>query len=511
MRKTLLGLLLNSLIVASCFYLLIWVKTGDLIVSSKINFSFLLFYSIWLIVCFITKKQKLFQEATKQDILSTIAISNIIQLIVFGILIRYLRHFYFIRFVIIYALLLSAAVELLFAYLISILRVSFRKQFYHEQTEEKIEHGQVLESPVSGLKTIPGTDEFDRSPVGVNLTQIIIEETNDQTFNFIKNYFSTSQDTLILSTTTRFNIFNQPKEKYSVIINLKRINDVQYINKFFEAINSRLDRGGIFIDWVEIYSMKKKRILTKYATGLNYLLYSLDFIFFRVFPKLPVTKKLYFFLTKGRNRVLSKAEAFGRLYSCGFEIIEEQYIDNRLFFVVSKVQEPAFDNHPTYGPFIRLRRIGKNGKIISVYKLRTMHAFSEYLQAYIHDKYSLQEGGKFKNDFRITTLGRIFRKLWIDELPMLINLLKGDLKLVGVRPLSQHYFNLYTEEFQNRRLKYKPGLIPPFYVDLPKTLDEVMSSEIKYLNLYDKHPIRTDIVYLFKAGYNIIFRHARSA
>ena len=65
-----------------------------------------------------------------------------------------------------------------------------------------------------------------------------------------------------------------------------------------------------------------------------------------------------------------------------------------------------------------------------------MDAYSEYLQHYVYEKNNLAEGGKMKDDFRISTLGRFFRKYWIDELPMITNLLNGDLKIVGVRPLS---------------------------------------------------------------------------
>ena len=64
-------------------------------------------------------------------------------------------------------------------------------------------------------------------------------------------------------------------------------------------------------------------------------------------------------------------------------------------------------------------------------------------------------GGKFKDDFRVTTEGRFFRKFWLDELPMIINIFKGDMKIVGVRPLSSHYFNLYSEELKARML---PGI-----------------------------------------------------
>ena len=94
---------------------------------------------------------------------------------------------------------------------------------------------------------------------------------------------------------------------------------------------------------------------------------------------------------------------------------------------------------------------------------------------------------------------------------MLYNWLKGDLKLVGLRPLSRHYLSLYKPELIEKRMKYKPGLIPPFYSDMPKTLNEIMESEEKYLYLYEKNPVQTDIKYFFRCIYNIIFKGARSS
>ena len=85
-----------------------------------------------------------------------------------------------------------------------------------------------------------------------------------------------------------------------------------------------------------------------------------------------------------------------------------------------------------------------------------MYPYSEFLQDYIYQKCNLQEGGKFNHDIRVNTIGRIMRKFWIDELPMIINLIKGDMKLVGVRPLSNQYFNLYCDELQKMRIKFKP-------------------------------------------------------
>jgi lipopolysaccharide/colanic/teichoic acid biosynthesis glycosyltransferase len=229
-----------------------------------------------------------------------------------------------------------------------------------------------------------------------------------------------------------------------------------------------------------------------------------------VFPKVYFLREIYFIITTGKFRELSKAETFGRLYSCGFDVIGEKIINGKRFFVAEKIKEPIFDENPTYGPLISLKRYGKNGKLIKVYKLRSMYPFAEYLQDYVYRHNDLEKGGKFKNDFRVTSFGKIIRKLWLDELPMFLNVLKGEMKIVGVRPLSKHYFNLYSKELQQKRIQHKPGLIPPFYVDMPKTLEEIMASEMKYLEDYEKNGLLTDWKYFWKALYNIIIKRARS-
>jgi lipopolysaccharide/colanic/teichoic acid biosynthesis glycosyltransferase len=141
-----------------------------------------------------------------------------------------------------------------------------------------------------------------------------------------------------------------------------------------------------------------------------------------------------------------------------------------------------------------------------------MHPYSEFLQEYIYEKHSLKEGGKFNRDIRVTTIGRFLRRYWLDELPMLYNLLKGDMKLVGVRPLSAHYLSLYSKELQQLRSEFKPGLLPPFYADMPKTIEEIEASEFKYLQLcHSQGTLKTDSMYFFLILRNIFFKRARSA
>ncbi|MCF8378864.1 MAG: sugar transferase [Bacteroidales bacterium] len=343
------------------------------------------------------------------------------------------------------------------------------------------------------------------------IANAIILECGQTALEFIQKHNDlTNPKVLTVSTSTRFNIEFQPINYFEKIINLKRTNDLQYINKFFESINRKIPLGGYYTGCVEPKNQRKERILRKYPPVMNWIMYSFDFIIKRVFPKFILTKKIYFILTRGNNRVITRAETLGRLYSCGFEVVEERDIDNYFYFVVKKIGEPVYDMNPSYGPFVKLKRIGKDGKLIKVYKLRTMHPYSEYLQDYIYKMHQLQSGGKFKNDFRISTIGKFFRIFWLDELPMTLNLLKGNLKLVGVRPISKHYFDLYSAELQQKRIKNKPGLVPPFYADLPKTLEEIQASELRYLDEYDKKPFRTDWKYFWRAIWNILFKKARS-
>ncbi len=344
-----------------------------------------------------------------------------------------------------------------------------------------------------------------------SIKNLMIEEIGSEAFDFISEQATYNpSDIHVVATRTRFNIEKIEANKFRTIINLKRVNDFRRINKYFQSVNAKLPIGGVFINKVETHAVRKNRIIEKIPKPFNYPYYFVDVILTRVFPKLKLTKGLYFNITKGKGRVLTKAETFGRLYSCGFEILEEKTINNELYFVARKVKEPIFDHDPTYGPLIKLKRLGEQGKTIKVYKFRTMYPFSEYLQKYVFEKNDLKEGGKIKNDFRISHEGKIMRKYWIDELPMIINFIKNEMKLIGVRPLSNHYYSLYPKELQEKRIKVKPGLLPPFYADMPKTLDEIVASEMKYLEAYEKAPLKTDINYLLQIMKNILLRGKRS-
>lgn len=112
------------------------------------------------------------------------------------------------------------------------------------------------------------------------------------------------------------------------------------------------------------------------------------------------------------------------------------------------------------GPAIfRQKRLGKNKRIFTMYKFRTMVQNAEKLQKDLESKNEVQ-GAAFKitNDPRVTPLGKFLRKTSIDELPQLFNVLKGDMSLIGPRPLPLRDFNNMDNDSYRRRLMALPGI-----------------------------------------------------
>lgn len=289
-----------------------------------------------------------------------------------------------------------------------------------------------------------------------------------------------------------------------------KLNDLPDCNLFLSQANRKIAYGSLLIGFVETYKNRKKSISQNHSGLSGNMIYAWDSMVFRVIPKFPFTEKIYNNVTGGKGKLMSGVEAIGRLYAAGFELVEEKEIGGLMYFAARKVGKPAKVTNATYWPVVKLPRVGKGGKVFNVYKLRTMYPYSEFLQDMVYQRNNLTEGGKFKDDYRVSKFGRLLRKVWLDELPMIWNLLKGDIKVVGVRPLSKQYFNLYHDELKEKRTQFKPGLIPPYYADMPNTLDEIMASEMRYLEAYSISPFRTDIRYFFKVLKNILLKGARS-
>lgn len=360
---------------------------------------------------------------------------------------------------------------------------------------------------------------FRRTPPQKDLyRRALISNVPESAVEFIEYWVDLNdfRNLIVLETSSSLNLINftyaenNDSEYLGCIINLKQLNNFRYINKFLESANEKLRQGGYIIGCVETAKQREQRLMGKFPSPLNKAYLFFDYLGKRVWPKLPYLKKLYFALTVGQNRVISEMETYGRLYSCGFRLVATLNAEGKLYFVAEKSSQPDYNQDASYGPLIRLKRQGKGGKLIKVFKFRTMAPYSEYIQQFVFERYGLQSGGKINNDPRVSPVGRFMRKYWLDELPMLINILRGEMKLVGVRPASEQYLSMYPAEFQEYRKKFKPGFIPPFYADLPKTLEEIVASEARYLEAYERYGLLTDIRYLAKALYNVIVKKARS-
>jgi len=106
------------------------------------------------------------------------------------------------------------------------------------------------------------------------------------------------------------------------------------------------------------------------------------------------------------------------------------------------------------GPvFYRGIRVGKDGRLFTIYKFRTM----------VVDAPNRGPGITRRDDPRITRVGRFLRKLKIDEMPQLINVLKGEMSIVGPRPEDPRYVARYTPE-QRRVLSVRPGMASPAFI-----------------------------------------------
>lgn len=162
------------------------------------------------------------------------------------------------------------------------------------------------------------------------------------------------------------------------------------------------------------------------------------------------------------------------------------------------------DNGPV---FYTQERIGQNGKIFKMYKYRSMVVGAdEKLEKYLAENENAREEykkyKKLKNDPRITIIGKILRKTSLDEFPQFINVLKGDMSLVGPRP-----YLLREKEEMNGFFKYitscKPGITGLWQTSgrSDTTFTERLTLDMSY---YYNHSLKSEIKILYKTVRNVI-------
>ena len=139
---------------------------------------------------------------------------------------------------------------------------------------------------------------------------------------------------------------------------------------------------------------------------------------------------------------------------------------------------------PGDGAIFRQRRVGRDGKLFWLYKFRTMCPDAEKRLNELL-KLNQMDGPvfKIKGDPRITRVGRFLRKTSLDELPQLLNVLQGDMSIVGPRPALPREVELYSD-YQRQRLYVTPGLscywqIAPHRNEM--SFDEWVALDMKYI------------------------------
>ena len=137
------------------------------------------------------------------------------------------------------------------------------------------------------------------------------------------------------------------------------------------------------------------------------------------------------------------------------------------------------------GPFIfKQKRSGKKNKIFWIYKIRTMVTNAENLKSKIENLNEV-EGPVFKinNDPRYTKIGKFLSHTGLDELPQLMNVLKGEMDFVGPRPLPVEEARLVPKKYQ-RRFDILPGITSPWILQGAHKLsfEEWMESDIAYID-----------------------------
>jgi hypothetical protein len=266
-----------------------------------------------------------------------------------------------------------------------------------------------------------------------------------------------------------------------VVVAAIRLNTVPRINRFLIGCGEVLEMGGYLVCSYEPIETRRAAIQARYGIFFRPV-YLLHFLWHRACSKIPGLLYLYFLLTAGRNRALSKAEVWGRLSFCGFKVITEEPGGAGRIVTARRVALPITNRKPSYYPVVGLSKVGLDGEMLLTHKVRSMYPYSEFLQKQIFEDHGLSANGKFKNDFRLTEYGRFLRRYWLDELPQLYDWLRGDIKLVGMRATSPH-----TAGFE-----------------------EIVETEFTYLRRYAEAPIRTDVRYLWATFRDIVFRGVRS-
>ncbi len=311
-------------------------------------------------------------------------------------------------------------------------------------------------------------------------------------------------------------------KKIMMLIFSESSNQLKRLMKSLKYATDRVCLGGYFVFKYRpmedvLAELKENKSSVKEKINYYWLILTK-----RLLPKIPILEQLYFTppfslidkiiypVTKKNRRFISRAEMWGRIYYNGFEVLDEKKVDNE-YLVLSRKNKPEPQTKmPSFYLVVPLTKVGLNGELMQLHKMRSMYPFSEFIQEKIYEDQGLTKTGKFKEDFRLTGYGKFIRKYWLDEIPQIFDWLRGDIKLVGMRATSPQFLSLYPKELYELYIQIKPGLIPPIFDAKTDGFDDIVRIEMDYLKAYQKNPYLTDIKQFYKTFHDIFFRGVRS-
>ena len=301
----------------------------------------------------------------------------------------------------------------------------------------------------------------------------------------------------------------QAGKKYDLVLSVSPLNDYVEINGFLRKVRDRLKPGGMLVGRTETMETRKMQILRHRSRAIYAIIFLYDFVIRRALPGLFGSIGFGRRIGIARHRLMSKCEALGRLRFCGYEILSVRESAGHLCFVTRAGAVPS-NGDPSEGILIKIRKQGLHDRPFFCYKLRTMHPYANYLHDYVLNNLEIDNNGKVIGDYRVPFWGKVFRKLWLDEIPQVLNILRGELTFVGVRHLSKEFLELYPEAWRKERVNLRPGFVPPYYADCPKTFEGIIESEKRYSRLRKQHPLTTDVYYFVRVMINFLTMRART-
>lgn len=198
---------------------------------------------------------------------------------------------------------------------------------------------------------------------------------------------------------------------------------------------------------------------------------------------------------KPKYELLIEKKPFYDAFKRAFDVVASVTGIVALSIPMAVISLAIFIDDPGSPVFIQ-ERIGMNGKKFKIYKFRTMVKNAEQLrnsEEFISQNQSDGPLFKIKDDKRILKSGNLLRKLSLDELPQLLNILKGDMSVIGPRPFIPEEQNELIPE----RLLVKPGLSCYWQIehtpDMP--IEEQMELDLKYIR---ERSMLTDLKLIFK-------------